>query len=245
MQPTEETSTPDVHESQAEPEASPATEEQASPSWWQRVKDKIPSLGTREESEPSTEESAADGQRTLTDEEVQRLVQAETDRREAARNKAFRDEERKRLRDEDPWEYAEQERAAEAAAQQETQLNDLLQGFAQAHDKVTLIPLLDTLPEPERNRVLALPGAGQGAEGRELITREAMKSLEKHWRDQGAKDAEQKLRRNPSFRKQVLAEMNGGISEPDILPPLGHTPVGWSTDEVNDMLRQQVGLRPK
>ena len=247
MHPTE-SAPQDVHEPepQAATEDSPeATEEEASsPSWWQRAMSK---LLPREETEPSPEdaqpESAESSQRTLTDVELQRLIQSEVDKREAQRNKAARDAERKRLRDEDPWMFAEQERQQEQAQAQDNQLTELLQGIAGVHDQVTLIPMLNALEPTERDRLLQLPGAGHGADGRKLLTEETLKALEKHWRAQGARDAEAKLRRNPSFRKSVFAENHDQDSEPELLP--SGSPRGngrRSSDDVNNMLRTQLGL---
>jgi len=243
MQPTE---SQDVHEpeAQAPTDASPeATDnsDKPSPSWWQRLTSK---LSPHEEPEPSSEEPqpvAEPEQRTLTDAEVQRLVQSEVDRREAARNKAARDAERKRLRDEDPWAFAEQERQQEQAQTQDNQLTELLQSIGRVHDEVTLVPLMNALEPAERERLMKLPGAGLGADGRKLLTEETLKALEKHWRAQGAKDAEAKLRRNPAFRKQVFAENHEDAIEPELLPS-GSTGNGRRSHDINAMLRSQVGL---
>lgn len=247
MHPTESVSSPDIHEPQAEEapaETSPdETEDQTSPSWWQRLTSRFTG---REEPEPSTEESPAEaappGQRTVTDDEFQRLIQSEVDKREAARNKAARDAERKRLRDEDPWQYAEQERMQEQALLQDNQLTDTLQAIGQLHDSVTLVPLMDMLDQKEKDRILALPGAGVGIDGRKLLTTEALKVLEKHWRAEGAKDAEAKLRRNGSFRKQVLAEFGGDRAEPEQVPNGTYARARSSSQDVNDMLRRQLGM---
>lgn len=235
-----------VHEaeSQVAEESSPeATEEQPSPSWWQRMTSRL----HHEEEAPSSEEpqaAAEPDRRTLTDTELQRLIQSEADRREAARNKSARDAERKRLRDEDPWALAEMERQEEHQAVQETQVNEVMQGIAQIHDSVTLVPMLEILEPAEKERLLQLPGAGLGVDGRKLLTVETLKSLEKHWRAEGAKEAEAKLRRSPTFRKQVMSELNGGFSSPEPLPSGSATRNnGRSSQEVNDMLRQQIGMQ--
>ena len=248
MHPTESgTPSEDVHEPQAAEapaETSPeATEDQASPSWWQRLTSRFTG---REESEPSTEESPAEAaqtaQRTLTDDELQRLIQSEVDKREAARNKAARDAERKRLRDEDPWQYVEQERMQEQAQLQDSQLTETLQAIGQIHDAVTILPMLEQLDPKEKERLMSLPGAGVGVDGRKLLTAEALKSLEKHWRAQGAKDAEARLRRNGSFRKQVLAEFGGDRAEPEQVPNGSYARARTSSQDVNDMLRRQLGM---
>lgn len=252
MQPTEQPA--DVHEPepQASEETSPEeTEGEASPSWWTRLTSRVFS---REESEPSPEESnqapAQPEQRTLTQADIDRLIQSEADRREAMRNKAARDAERKRLRQEDPWAYAEQEAAEEEAQvqaqQQDAQLNDLFQAIGKEHDKYTLDPLMQavhTQDPKEYERLMQLPGAGFGTEGRKLLTSEALKSLEKRWKAEGEKEAEAKLRTNQAFRKQVFSEFSGGFSSPELLPSgTAKRPNGRGTQVVNDMLRQQVNL---
>jgi len=259
MQPTESTPPEDVHASAPSegPEASPeAQEDKVSPPWWKRITDKIPSIAVARGEEPDlgVEESTAPapppGQRTLSDEELQRLVQSEADKRIAAANKAARDaareEERRRLREEDPWQYAEQERLEEeqarTVAQQDAQLNSLIANIGEFHDKLTLVPLVNALPPAEVKRIQAIPGAGVGVEGREIIVRESLAALEKHWRAEGEKAAEQKLRRNPSFRKQVLAEMNGGFAEPEMIPPASGVRGGLSSQEISDRLRQAAGV---
>jgi hypothetical protein len=245
MHPTE--SEPEVHEaeSQAAAEPSPeATDEQPSPSWWQRIANRFTQ---GEEDAPSPEEAPAEqaepDRRTLTDTELQRLIQSEADKREAARNKAARDAERKRLRDEDPWALAEIERQEEQKASQDAQVNEVMQGIARIHDSVTLIPMLEILEPAEKERLLQLPGAGEGVDGRRLLTVETLKALEKHWKAQGEREAEAKLRRNPTFRKQVMSELNGGFSSPEPLPSGSATRNhGRSSAEINDMFRQQVNL---
>jgi len=247
MHPTEQ-APEDIREpdSQAPDEASPEeTEDAASPSWWQRLTSRV---FTREEPEPSTEEPetapAPETQaRMLTDADIQRLVQSEADRREALKNKTARDAERKRLRDEDPWQLAELERQEEQAQTQNAQLDELFQGIGRAHDEVTLVPLMQALEPAEYERLMQLPGAGVGGDGRKLLTAEALKSLEKRWRAEGAKEAEAKLRKNPTFRKQVMSEFNGGTSSPELLPSGSVSRNnGRSSEQINDMLRQQVNL---
>lgn len=247
MQPTESSpSSSDVHatEPTERTEASPEqTDERPSPSWWNTLTSKLSSR-RGEEAAPSAEESTAETEsqtRTLSNEEIARLVQSEADRREALRNKEARDAERRRLRDEDPWQYAEDERQVENAQQTDAQLNQLFQGIGQLHDTATLVPLMEALDPKERERLLALPGAGVGVDGRKLLTTETLKSLEKHWRAEGARDAETKLRRNPTFRKQLMSEL-GGFGEPEVVPPSGAVSNGVSSDDINNYLRRQIGV---
>ena len=175
----------------------------------------------------------------LTQEELDRRVQAETDRREAKRAAEQKAAERKRLRDEDPWAYAEQERQAEQAQAQDTGLHQFFANVGLSHDRIAIDPLMEALPLKERQRIMGIQGAGQGLEGRKLVVGEAMKSLEKHWKAEGEKEAEQKLRRNPAFRKQLLAEARGEVVEPDLLPAYSSSA---ADQKVSDILRSAYGI---
>jgi len=239
MQPTQ----PDPSSEQP-PTDAPASVEQASPaaegtsgSWWQRLwhRDGSPERQP-EEPEPTQTPSAI----TLTQEELDRRVQAETDRREAKRQADARAAERRRLRDEDPWAYAEQERNAEQAATADSSIAGLFSQVGAEHDRYTLDPLVTQLPEAERQRILALEGAGVGLDGRKLIVTEGLKALEKHWKQEGAAEAEQKLRRNAAFRKQVLSEFRRGVREPEFI---SGGPPSVEGEKVSDILRNQIRAR--
>ena len=195
-----------------------------SPSWWQRIT-RRPSFGGRGEpdSDGGDTEGSSDtsGKVALTQEELDRRIQAETDRREAKRAAEARAREKRELRDKDPWAYAEQEREAEVAHQTTQEVERFFNGVGAQHDRVAIDPLWDRLPDSEKTRILKMDGAGRGLAGRKLVVDEALKALEKHFRAEGARDAEAKLRRNQAFRKQVLVEGRGSTVEPDLLPAGG------------------------
>lgn len=240
----EQTNTPsaDVQPSDAQPEpTSDEPKEGSSPGWWQRLFNRRPQTQeTDSESGESGEPSAASRRVSLTEEELARRVQAETDRREAQRATRQRAEERKKLRDEDPWAYAEQERQAEKAQQQQTGVTEFFANVGTHHDRVAIDPLMEMLPKQEQQRIMGLEGAGRGLEGRKLVVTEALKSLEKHWKSQGEKEAEGKLRRNSAFRKQVLSEARGGTVEPELLPAFNAP--SSSDKKVADILRDYYGV---
>jgi hypothetical protein len=191
---------------------------------------------SQDQPEPAETSSAI----TLTQEELDRRVQAETDRREAKRHAQGLAERRRKLRDEDPWAYAEEERKAEQSAQLDAQNGEILGSIGATHDRFTVDPVVLALPETERNRIMALDGAGIGLEGRKLIVEEGLKALEKHWKAEGARDAEDKLRRNPAFRKQVLSEFRRGQSEPEFI---GSGAPSAADKNVSNLLRGQLGAR--
>lgn len=192
--------------------------------------------GSDEGDQETRAASQASSQVVLSQEELDRRVQSETDRREYRRQQAAQEAERRRLRDEDPWAYAEQDRTAEQAAQANGQISTLFSQIGTAHDQHTLDPLVMQLPDAERQRILGLQGAGLGLAGRKLIVEEGLKALEKHWKAEGAKEAESRLRRNPAFRKQVLGETRRGLPEPEFL-----TGGASSSDAtVSNILRNQI-----
>ena len=190
-----------------------------------------------QESEPQAPPSNAI---TLTQEELDRRVQAETDRRESRRLQQQQAERKRKLRDEDPWAFAEEERQAERTAQSDMQVNDMFTQIGATHDRFAIDPLVMSLPEAERTRILGIEGMGLGLEGRKQLVTESLKSLQKHWRSEGAKDAEDKLRRNPAFRKQVLNEFRRGASEPEFV---GSGAPSAADKSVSDLLRGQIRAR--
>jgi hypothetical protein len=199
---------------------------------------RTPSEATSDDGEPSQPGSTSKPL-SLTQEELERRVQSETDRREAQRAARQRAEERKKLRDEDPWAYAEQERQAEQAQEQNASVTSFFANVGTQHDRVAIDPLMEALPLTERQRIMALQGAGVGLDGRKLVVNEALKALEKKWKADGEREAESKLRRNQAFRKQVLAETRGQFVEPELLPASS----GSSADKkVADILRDYYGV---
>ncbi len=192
--------------------------EGSSPSWWQRLFTRRTSEEAPTESGDSQETESASQKLNLTTEELERRIQAETDRREAKRAQDAKRQARKELRDKDPWAYAEQDRQEEQQAEQSAGMSSFFANVGSAHDRVSIDPIVEALPKAEVERIMKLQGAGVGLDGRKLVVAEALKSLEKHWRAAGARDAEAKLRRNPAFRKQVLNEGRATAVEPDLLP---------------------------
>lgn len=214
--------------------------EGSSPGWWQRLFNRRPAEEADSDGGDSSDRAGSTSKPlTLTQEELDRRIQAETDRREAKRAQEARIAAKKRLRDEDPWAYAEADRQEEQVGVASAQQQRFFQDIGKHHDAAVLDPIVMALPEAERKRILALEGAGSGLEGRRLIVTEALKVLNRQAEAEAERKAEQKLRRNQAFRKQVLSEARGGTVEPELLPG---TTASAADQKVSDILRQFYGL---
>src|SRR5215831_7789978 len=212
---------------------------ESSPGWWSRLFNRRPAQeATAEDGEQGSADGTS-GASKLTQEELERRVQGEVERREAQRIAADKREARKKLRDSDPWAYAEQDRQAEQSQEQDNTTLAFFHNVGTQHDRIAIDPLMESLPLAERQRIMQIEGAGRGLDGRKLVVSEALKSLEKHWKAEGEKAAEDKLRRNQAFRKQILAEARGGIVEPDLLPAYSSSA---ADRKVSDILRGFYGV---
>ena len=241
MQPTEPTPSepqPVADSAQVEPSSEPS-QESSNDHWWRRL---VPRVLRGSDEAPAEDAAPAEQPSTLslTQEELDRRVQAETDRREAKRLQTANAERRRKLRDEDPFAYADEDRKSEQLGTANQQVTDFFGNISREHDKVSLDPLVMSLPDAERKRILGLEGAGVGLDGRKLVVTEALKSLERHWKAEGKKEAEASLRRNPAFRKQILGESRRGMSEPEFLTGGAASP---SDSSVSNLLRDQLRAR--
>src|SRR5262245_42452907 len=152
--------------------AEPEQQTSKSPSWWQNLfhrggPEPADSSADSRDERPSTIQ--------LTQEELDRRVQAETDRRESKRMQDARVRQRRELRDSDPWAYAQQEREAEQVADGQGQLHQFVVNIGAEHDRVSIDPLFLALPKTEQERIQKLDGAGSGLAGRKLVVDEALK----------------------------------------------------------------------
>lgn len=189
---------------------------------------------------------------TLTEEElnerVARQAQSLHDREIARRNREVAQAERARLRDENPEAYVQLEKDEETANQarqmQAGQLMQLLGHVGRQHDAVSIDPIVNALPQKERERILSMPEAGQGLPGRKLIVDEALKTYGRTEYERGYREAQAKLRKDPVFRKSVLAEQRGQYDEPELYPgDGGQTSGGLGDDNVSTRLRRAYQSR--
>lgn len=177
--------------------------------------------------------------------EFDRRVQAETDRRldkfqreEAERRKL---EEKRRLRDTDPYGYAalekEEEEKREALQRELASAHQMTLSTVQTYDKSVLDPLMKAVPEADRRAILqsiepGLPGRGQAAV-------QALKILEQQWKAEGVAEARKTLMKDQSFIKEILAKFGGIRHEVDHIPAAA-APSRQGVN-VNDSLRIAAG----
>ena len=234
--PSEGAAVPDATSSEP---VSDESRTESSPGWWGRLFNRRPAQETTaEDGERRSAEATSDAAKRA-QEDLDRRVQAETDRREAQRAAREKAEQRRKLRDEDPWAYAQQDRDAEKQVEQDQGLQSFFANVGVQHDRIAIDPLMEALPAKERQRIMEIEGAGRGLDGRKLVVQEALKSLEKHWKAEGEKDAEAKLRRNQAFRKQLLSEIRGSVVEPELLPA---SQPSDADKTVSDIFRSYYGI---
>jgi len=157
-----------------------------------------------------------------------REVQAETDRREQKRQHAQQISERRRLREEDPYEYAERDRQLEADAQAQAtkaaEVKTVYQMGLQQYDRILIDPLLGALSPEHKAQIHKNPP--RGLDGRAALVQWSLDQIVERaqvtGREQGEADARAKLRKNPAFRKELLAEMRAESGdEPELAPSAG------------------------
>lgn len=247
-----ESSTPAVETTAPAPQVDGATAQSASA---ESAEPKEPSLFDRlfRRDKPQAESQASTGKgqeskeqsakpSTLTPEqEFERKVQAETDRREAKRAREQAEAEKLRLREEDPYAYVDQVKLEEQQREAEQRFTGFLGTVAKQFDEVLLDPLMERLPEAERQKLIGDEKLNAGTlDSRKALQNAALEVLVKQARAEGKAEAEAALRRNPAFRKQVLGEYRRSDEheEPELVPGAGATSGGRS---MSDWMRQSVG----
>lgn len=196
-----------------------------------------------EESPKADEEpSEAPASRPERDEkDFERRVQAEVDRREAVRTQRAEAQRERDLRRTNPQEYARLKEQQEAQNATVDNLTGALKMLSAQFDDATVTPLVQALDENLRAEVLKDPG--HGMDGRKEIVKRAVAALKKASYEEGVKkgkeEAQRSLRRNPSFRKELLTELRGTEDEPELASASGSSRNdSW---DMNDWMRSMTG----
>lgn len=200
---------------------------------------------------PQTEEASASSEpppsaREADDQEFQRRVQAEVDRREAVRRQRDQAQQERVLRQTNPTEYARLKEQQEAAQQQGNSVFTALQSISRQFDDATVKPLMDALPSDEvRNEMLK--DSGHGIPGRKEIVTRAIERLKKLAYEEGftkgKESAGKSLRKSSAFRKEILAELRGSDEEDEPDVALANGSVDGSSFDMNDWMRSVTGRR--
>lgn len=185
---------------------------------------------------------------TMTPEQFQRSVQAETDRRlakQAADERARKArEEEQYLRRNDPLEYVrrldEAEQTQQVQAERQREAVGLLEQQLHHYDRGVLDTLVGALPEKARTSILKSVNP-EGIPGRTELAKQSLKALQQYWQHQGRETARQQLLKDQTFIKEVLARYGGSPGEVDPTPALPPSAAGrhqTSNDAVNSWMRQ-------
>lgn len=200
-----------------------------------------------EKSPKAPKQSSTEGAVSLSQEELERRVQSEVDRRlhkfqeeQAARRKQA---ELQNLRKKDPYAYVEaveeEEERQKALADQIRQAQSLAVNSLRAYDTAVLDPLFGMLPEKERKDIL--DNIEDGIAGRGKAAASAFKALERHWKQAGISEARRVLLNDQAFVKEVFAKYgNGGRIEPESVPA-SVASSDRGSDNMNDLIRRMAG----
>lgn len=247
--PNEQT-TADVSDaaSEASTEASRPERDRVS-TWFDRLLGRTPQVEPEEgdssdrQEEPKAEPAKQQPETmTLTQDELDRRVQAETDRREAKRAAEAARAQRKKLADEDPFQLAEdikREMSHEEAADQVRRIHT---NVMEAYDRDLLDPLVGRLPQEEAAKLVKEIDA-TGTKGRGKLQIAIVDALVKRAKAEGAKEAEAKLRKNPALLKQLLLQDREAEDEPEPTEGTGAGRTG--AVDMNNVIREMAGLPPR
>lgn len=159
----------------------------------------------------------------LTKEELERRIQAEVDRREnerkarEARRRAQEEaEERKRrrreLRQQDPFEFARLDEEEERAQEQQQALAQALTNVTQQYDTAVILPLWEAVPETARTEI-AKHVPDDPFEARSYLVKECLKA----YRQAVEQELKASLRKSPTLRKELLAELRSELEAPEVI----------------------------
>lgn len=250
-------------EARAEPEPEAEAEPAPSP-------EAAPARSQRAASEPEQEERppkpgpVPPGYTVLSEDEKQRLIQAETDRRiakwqaeqqrrQSAQQRQSETERLEKLRREDPVVYAEERHAADQRAAFEQQLLNekmavqeaTMRDISRTYDLAVVEPVLQHLTMEER--AVVLKSQPQGVKGRTILVQKAIDTLRKRVEQdayaRGLAEGEEKARNSKALRKQILAELRESEEEPDLAPAgaPSRTRAVSNNGYMNDLFHRMAG----
>lgn len=197
---------------------------------------------------PSPKGDSKPSPREGDDEEFNRKVQAEVDRRESVRYQRAEVQFEEKLRRENPTEYARYKEQQADQGRTASALSQTLRQMSEGFDAAAVKPLMDALPDEARSEVLKKAENVHGLPQRQLLVDEGLKALRKHLYDEGYKKgqeaAQKNLRRSKSFRDELMSELRGAEDEPEHVN--GNGTAGGDTDwDMNDWMRSMTGRKSR
>lgn len=195
--------------------------------------------------EPRTQPEAPTWQPPASPQELDRLVQSRTDAELYRREQLRRERELSDLQQRADRAFEEgddllggeltrQAKALQNGEGGEQQTAQLVGGISDFYDHLFLDSYLARLDAPAREALLTEPIVGAG--GRALLSERIADALYAQGEAAGERKAEARLRKNPSFRKELLHEIRPGLEEPDHLPAVAAS----NSASMDDMIRQAV-----
>lgn len=166
----------------------------------------------------------SEGQIVLTQQELERRVQAETDRRLSKQQKddqtrAAQERERE-LRRTDPFAYArlmeDKEAELEASRTERDRLTNVIGTQLQFYDRAVLDTFVGALPEDDRAKVISRET--DGIESRKQTAANALKALRARYVAEGRASAREALMKDPIFIKEILTRYGHAGPEPEPAP---------------------------
>lgn len=178
-----------------------------------------------------------------TPEELDRVVQSRTDaelyRREQLQQQrtlsALEQQKEQALADDDPLlvtELERQIRGIKAGDQAQNQVTQVVGSVSDFYDHLFLDTYLGKVDAATRQELLKEPIVG--AQGRALLAERIATALYEQGVKVGEQKADERLRKNPSFRKEVLHEVRPDQPEPDGLSGIATS--GGASD-MDDIIR--------
>lgn len=190
----------------------------------------------------------APGTFILTQDEIDRRVQSETDRRIARANRDSRaraeQEEDERLLNSDPYGYAKRVRERKALEQDQRKVSETSQELAvstlRALDASVLDPMMHLLPAEVSDRLLK-ENDPVGVPGRGKLASAALGALREHFTAEGVKSARDALLNDQVFIKEVLARYGGQAPEVEHVPAAGPSDAPQNAEAtMNEWIRGQA-----
>jgi hypothetical protein len=214
------------------------------------TKEQDETAGASKDSQKKSGSEPPPGARLVTQQELDRLIQGEADRREAKRRDQERKQTERELREKDPYKYAQlvaqREREQEENEAGNNATANAIREQVSTYDRQVLDPLFLAVPEGDERRAIEL-GIGQHPDGplvgRGDAARKLIDLIRKQGRAEGESEARRTLVNDEGFVKEVLTRRGGQRAEPEVVSPVGsgQRGAGSADDDMEGFIRGSRG----